>query len=628
MSIIKPLFVAADPAPSQVGSETLVWENLENLVGDTASEAAMFSGGIENTRKAVLAFDTPFHAPPTIRFGVGVRVRAKVDTGVATMYVQLAEAGSPPTPLGSPQSVNLETSGYTGHDFGLPGDDWEIEVGRSDIESLRVLVWVANTDASNLEFYIDRIALSLYPIEQSDPSPANVRAFGAVGDGVADDTEAIQAAIDAALESTWSGQYSGVYFPPGVYLVTDTLHVPWAEGWRMWGAGGSVTGGASGHAPYQRGAMIVAAGLAPSGLTWTDEEWDDATNYTTDQVVMHDPSGTDADHSLSFWRATANNSNSEPGLSNSDWELVPAKPILNIEGCSGFAVKDLAFRGVELGSTPDPNDYAPVGIRVQNVPGTGTGMCLFERVSIDRCQVAFDAGGRDEGDTAHDENNAADMTFVRCSFTHNRTGFRCSHDQAVDFGFFGQVTTACRRAFWAYKGGNICAYQWSGGNVETLLQVKNGGAVAAHVFDGCFVDGYQNSTVTASHRTVLFKGTSPTTVRATFRDVWINVGQLAVEGDARFQLAPGNNVRIDGGHNLAGPDPNLSTGEGFLFELSGIFGGWPGSTFLARHCHIPNDPTLVVGSVGEGAEFRIRDCFVAAIGTAGNGFVEDYGRRA
>jgi hypothetical protein len=51
----------------------------------------------------------------------------------------------------------------------------------------------------------------------------SVKDFGAVGDGVADDTVAIQAAINAVGARTYGG---GVYFPAGEYVVTDTITVP------------------------------------------------------------------------------------------------------------------------------------------------------------------------------------------------------------------------------------------------------------------------------------------------------------------------------------------------------------------------------------------------------------------
>lgn len=47
---------------------------------------------------------------------------------------------------------------------------------------------------------------------------ANVMAFGAIGDGVADDTTAIQAALDAKKQG------GSVHFPAGIYKVTASLH--------------------------------------------------------------------------------------------------------------------------------------------------------------------------------------------------------------------------------------------------------------------------------------------------------------------------------------------------------------------------------------------------------------------
>lgn len=58
-----------------------------------------------------------------------------------------------------------------------------------------------------------------------DGAPLNVRDFGAVGNGIADDTVAIQAAINAGAGSV-VGAARGVYFPSGDYYISAPITVP------------------------------------------------------------------------------------------------------------------------------------------------------------------------------------------------------------------------------------------------------------------------------------------------------------------------------------------------------------------------------------------------------------------
>lgn len=58
---------------------------------------------------------------------------------------------------------------------------------------------------------------------------ANVRAFGAKGNGLADDTEAIQSAVDYAI----TGKLARVFFPQGKYRITDTVKVGYGDNTRI-----------------------------------------------------------------------------------------------------------------------------------------------------------------------------------------------------------------------------------------------------------------------------------------------------------------------------------------------------------------------------------------------------------
>jgi hypothetical protein len=80
---------------------------------------------------------------------------------------------------------------------------------------------------------IARVEADRVPLERRSPTLAyDVRSFGARGDGVADDTAAIQSAIDAAISGNGS-----VTIPGGTYRITDTLTIASCHGVIIRGAG-------------------------------------------------------------------------------------------------------------------------------------------------------------------------------------------------------------------------------------------------------------------------------------------------------------------------------------------------------------------------------------------------------
>lgn len=92
----------------------------------------------------------------------------------------------------------------------------------------KVLTWLDGTTMnSTLCDKIIYVETPAYPGEffrREYSGPADVRWFGATGDGVTDDTAAVQQAINAFTTDYWAGQRGGgqsILFPPGTYLLND-----------------------------------------------------------------------------------------------------------------------------------------------------------------------------------------------------------------------------------------------------------------------------------------------------------------------------------------------------------------------------------------------------------------------
>jgi hypothetical protein len=79
---------------------------------------------------------------------------------------------------------------------------------------------------------------------RNDTGFVSVKTFGAVGDGAADDTEAIQMAVNECFGKTANPNSSGnahrnkpLYFPPGIYKTTATIELTNVRGGHIFGAG-------------------------------------------------------------------------------------------------------------------------------------------------------------------------------------------------------------------------------------------------------------------------------------------------------------------------------------------------------------------------------------------------------
>lgn len=128
---------------------------------------------------------------------------------------------------------------YDAFTFAVPTDWEEIEFAftaqSSTANDLRFVFWLgaaeSTVDVDGVE--LEWLPQALDPDNDADwtqsgiqgeiplrPMDLDVTAFGAVGDGLTDDTQAFQAALDQAEPNT------AVWAPNGTYLLTGSLHIP------------------------------------------------------------------------------------------------------------------------------------------------------------------------------------------------------------------------------------------------------------------------------------------------------------------------------------------------------------------------------------------------------------------
>jgi hypothetical protein len=101
----------------------------------------------------------------------------------------------------------------------------------------------------------------------------SVKDFGAVGDGVTDDTAAIQAAINYAA-SSGQGEGNEVYFPTGTYLISSRIAMPNRVGLKGANGRGTII---KCHSSFSDSYMIHASnGTSAMFGSWIRDMWIDA----------------------------------------------------------------------------------------------------------------------------------------------------------------------------------------------------------------------------------------------------------------------------------------------------------------------------------------------------------------
>lgn len=128
------------------------------------------------------------------------------------------------------------------------------------------------------------MALTKVSYSMIDGAPFNVYDYGAVGDGIADDSDAIQEAIDAAAVAVAGSTGAVVYFPTGTYLINKTINLPNRVG--LQGANGRGTT-IKADAPFTGAAMFYASnGTSSMFGSWINDMYLDARGVNLASAVV------------------------------------------------------------------------------------------------------------------------------------------------------------------------------------------------------------------------------------------------------------------------------------------------------------------------------------------------------
>jgi len=206
-------------------------------------------------------------------------------------------------------------------------------------------------------------------VESKLQDVVSVKDFGAVGNGVTDDTAAIQAALNAAIGYAGKGD---VYLPRGKYKITSRISIP--QGVTLRGAGGITNN------RFQRDGTVLEENTSRIYVTFGSGIDDSSlTTYANNAaVLLNSGSGIE---SVSFWYP----SQSYALVNIGDSPTVYPPAIITAEDCQNAAIKQIhlgnSFIGIDATT-------ASTNLVLDDIRGLPCGVGIKLGGSVDPAQIS------------------------------------------------------------------------------------------------------------------------------------------------------------------------------------------------------------------------------------------------
>jgi hypothetical protein len=181
-------------------------------------------------------------------------------------------------------------------------------------------------------------------------------AGGAVGDGIADDTAALQATIDAAITNNWP-----VHIPAGTYKVTEQLTVDYAgqasQGFRLISRGATIDGSGIAAGPVLQVQCSGGITGAPADCFYFKQEgllfvFADTPDYA---VVIGKPDFSDAHNTIKLDHLNVNNANTSSAAGGCQFNYVLDSDLwaacVSAGGAAGLAFAQTQFSRISGSGT-------------------------------------------------------------------------------------------------------------------------------------------------------------------------------------------------------------------------------------------------------------------------------------